>query len=183
LSIVRISTNRKHNVSETGLATKLPNPRGNQYHKFPPLPLPLDGLVFVVCGRASLRLDLPNFWFCFPSLCMGVRTLVGCLVWANNYFLHLLYCSCLFSSSPNFSLCILLLHPMDSSCGQMFIAPCFQWLTFFCSGIACGKASFWFFFCRVGAPPTSPEDGNRSSFRNVVFSVCRNPDDGQSPEA
>jgi hypothetical protein len=38
------------------------------------------------------------------------------------------------------------------------------------------------FFCRVGAPP-SPEDGNRSSFRNVGFSVCRNPDDGQSPEA
>jgi hypothetical protein len=27
-----------------------------------------------------------------------------------------------------------------------------------------------------------PEDGNRSSFRNVVFSVCRNPDDEQSPE-
>jgi hypothetical protein len=25
--------------------------------------------------------------------------------------------------------------------------------------------------------------GNRSSFRNVVFSDCRNPDDGQSPEA
>jgi hypothetical protein len=53
---------------------------------------------------------------------------------------------------------------------------------FFCSGIACGKASFWF-FCRVGAPPPSPEDGNRSSFRNVMFSVCRNPDNGQSPEA
>jgi hypothetical protein len=32
-------------------------------------------------------------------------------------------------------------------------------------------------------PPPSPEDGNRSSFRNVAFSVCRNPDDGQSPEA
>jgi hypothetical protein len=48
--------------------------------------------------------------------------------------------------------------------------------------IACGEASFWF-FCRVGAPPSSPEDGNRSSFRNVMFSVCRNPDDGQSPEA
>jgi hypothetical protein len=32
-------------------------------------------------------------------------------------------------------------------------------------------------------PRVSPEDGNRSSFRNVVFSVCRNPDDGQSPEA
>jgi hypothetical protein len=30
---------------------------------------------------------------------------------------------------------------------------------------------------------TGPEDGNRSSFRNVVFSVCRNPDGGQSPEA
>jgi hypothetical protein len=24
-------------------------------------------------------------------------------------------------------------------------------------------------FCSVGAPPPSPEDGNRSSFRNVVF--------------
>jgi hypothetical protein len=37
---------------------------------------------------------------------------------------------------------------------------------------------------RVGVPPPpTPEDGNRSSFRNVVFSVCRNPDDGQSPEA
>jgi hypothetical protein len=35
--------------------------------------------------------------------------------------------------------------------------------------IAYGKASFWF-FCRVGAPTPSPEDGNRSSFRNVVFS-------------
>jgi hypothetical protein len=28
----------------------------------------------------------------------------------------------------------------------------FSLLHFFCSGIACGKASFWF-FCRVGAPP------------------------------
>jgi hypothetical protein len=27
------------------------------------------------------------------------------------------------------------------------------------------------------------KERNRSSFRNVVFSVCRNPDDGQSPEA
>jgi hypothetical protein len=31
--------------------------------------------------------------------------------------------------------------------------------------------------------PPSPEDRNKSSFRNIVFSVCRNPDDGQSPEA
>jgi hypothetical protein len=28
----------------------------------------------------------------------------------------------------------------------------------------------------------SPEDGNRSSFRNVVFLVISNPDDGQSPK-
>jgi hypothetical protein len=48
--------------------------------------------------------------------------------------------------------------------------------------IACGKVSFFEAFCLVGAPPPSHEDGNRSSFRNVVFSVCRNPDDGQSPE-
>jgi hypothetical protein len=37
---------------------------------------------------------------------------------------------------------------------------------------------------RVGVyPPPSPEDGNRSSFRNVVcFVVSRIPDDGQSPK-
>jgi hypothetical protein len=35
---------------------------------------------------------------------------------------------------------------------------------------------------RVGLPPSSPEDGNRSSFRNVVFSSYRILDDGQSPE-
>jgi hypothetical protein len=28
----------------------------------------------------------------------------------------------------------------------------------------------------------SSEDGNRSSFRNVVFLVISNPDDGQSPK-
>jgi hypothetical protein len=32
----------------------------------------------------------------------------------------------------------------------------------------------------VSSPPPSPEDGNRSSFRNVVFS--RIPDDGKSPK-
>jgi hypothetical protein len=41
---------------------------------------------------------------------------------------------------------------MDSSCGQVFIVPLFPVVDLFCSGIACGKASFWF-FCRVGAPP------------------------------
>jgi hypothetical protein len=32
----------------------------------------------------------------------------------------------------------------------------------------------------VSSPPPSPEDGNRSSFRNIVFS--RIPDDGKSPK-
>jgi hypothetical protein len=35
---------------------------------------------------------------------------------------------------------------------------------------------------RVGVSLTTPEDGNRSSFQNVVFSMFRIPNDGQSPE-
>jgi hypothetical protein len=31
----------------------------------------------------------------------------------------------------------------------------------------------------VSSPPPSPEDGNRSSFRNVFFGI---PDNGKSPE-
>jgi hypothetical protein len=51
----------------------------------------------------------------------------------------------------------------------------------FCSGITCGKASFWF-FCRVGAPlPRLKTETDPVS--ETLFSVCRNPDDGQSPEA
>jgi hypothetical protein len=51
----------------------------------------------------------------------------------------------------------------------------------FCSGIAYGKASFWF-FCRVGAtPPRLKTETDPVS--ETLFSVCRNPDDGQSPKA
>jgi hypothetical protein len=81
---------------------------------------------------------------------MGVRTLVGCLVWANNYFLLFRYC---FSLRPQIfhfvSSCYI---PWTLPAVRCLQSPCFQWLTFFCSGIACGKASF-LFFCRVGAPP------------------------------
>jgi hypothetical protein len=35
---------------------------------------------------------------------------------------------------------------------------------------------------RVGVSPSSPEDGNRSSFRNVYSLLFRILDDGRSPE-
>jgi hypothetical protein len=47
-------------------------------------------------------------------------------------------------------------------------SPCFECLASLWLDIACGNVSFFDAFCRVGAP-LSPEDGNRSSFRNVVF--------------
>jgi hypothetical protein len=116
-------------------------------------------LVYVYCLQVNWEWVLSTNWLLFASfLDVVIQSLL--YLWTAWLFFEW---KCLINNTVNFM-------QVEHSELLGFWTFSIQWLR-----LALSNGPNW-----VGSSsPPPPEDGNRSSFRNVVF--CRIPDDGKSP--
>jgi hypothetical protein len=114
-----------------------------------------------VLNQLSTRTTLPSLLILFPPASPAL-----------NYYFLFHACACVITTFTADFLVISRRISLVSS-DYVNLTGVLQWLR-----LALSKGSNW---VRVFSSP-SPEDGNRSSFRNDVFLLRKSPDDGKSPK-